>query len=250
MIRKLTVKTKRCKVYLTFDKFKKKRDDTLQLNCEECNQKATIYRFKNKCEHGKQKAKCKDCSDSFCEHEREQSICVECKGSQICEHGRRRTRCHECKGGSVCQHKKVRTRCKDCQGSEICQHKKQRSSCKECDFGGYLRKLVGSRCSHSLKANKSESSIEYLGCNIQLFKQHIEAQFHPGMTWDNYGEWEIDHVVPIKYNKPTLEQQIARLHYTNTQPLWKDDNLSKGNKMIYGVLYIHDFHQEFKDCKN
>lgn len=70
------------------------------------------------------------------------------------------------------------------------------------------------------------------------------------MSWDNYGEWEIDHVVPIKYNKPTLDQQIARLHYTNTQPLWKDDNLSKGNKTIYGVLYNHDFHQEFKDSKN
>lgn len=277
----------RCKVYLTFDKFKKKRDETYQVNCIECNLKSRIWKNENKCKHGKQKSSCKECGkDSFCEHDKRRSRCVDCKGGSVCEHdkvrsickkcdgssfcehgkrrsvcktcggaslcehGRGRTVCKECGGTSICQHKKVRTRCKQCGGGSICVHKIQRSSCKECNFGGYLRNIIANRCRDALKSNKSNSSIEYLGCNIQTFKDHIEAQFHPEMSWDNYGEWEIDHIVPIKYKKPSLEQQIARLHYTNTQPLWKDDNLSKGNQLIYGVLYNHDFHTEFKDCKN
>jgi hypothetical protein len=54
------------------------------------------------------------------------------------------------------------------------------------------------------------------------------------MTWDNYGEWEIDHIKPILFKengvKPTTEEIIERLHYTNTQPLWKIDNVMKGDR--------------------
>ena len=53
------------------------------------------------------------------------------------------------------------------------------------------------------------------------------------MSWENYGsEWHIDHIVPLKYDNPTLEQTIERLHYTNTQPLWATENISKGNRYI------------------
>lgn len=52
------------------------------------------------------------------------------------------------------------------------------------------------------------------------------------MSWDNYGEWEIDHIVPIMYNNPTLTEVEQRLHWTNTQPMWKEENMSKGNRQI------------------
>jgi IS30 family transposase len=61
---------------------------------------------------------------------------------------------------------------------------------------------------------------------------HIEKQFKEGMSWDNYGEWEIDHIVPLKYQNPTLEQLVERFHYTNLQPLWATENRSKSNKFI------------------
>jgi hypothetical protein len=54
------------------------------------------------------------------------------------------------------------------------------------------------------------------------------------MSWDNYGDWEIDHIVPIEYKEngvyPTLNEKIERLHYTNTQPMWAKCNRSKSNK--------------------
>ncbi len=52
------------------------------------------------------------------------------------------------------------------------------------------------------------------------------------MTWDNYGKWEIDHFIPLKFETPTLEEIVERLHYKNTQPLWKEENMKKGNRYI------------------
>ena len=77
---------------------------------------------------------------------------------------------------------------------------------------------------------------KYLGCSIEEFKAHIEKQFKEGMTWDNFGQWHIDHITPIKYKQdgkaPTLEDTIKRLHWSNTQPLWAEENLRKGNRFV------------------
>ena len=48
------------------------------------------------------------------------------------------------------------------------------------------------------KNDKEMSSTEYLGCNIETFKQHIEQELTEGMPWENYGEWHIDHKIPLK----------------------------------------------------
>ena len=76
-------------------------------------------------------------------------------------------------------------------------------------------------------------SLEYLGCTKEHFKQHIEKQFTGEMTWANYGSlWHIDHIIPLKYNKPNIDEIIARLHYTNTQPMLAIDNIRKSNRYI------------------
>ena len=65
------------------------------------------------------------------------------------------------------------------------------------------------------------SSTEYLECNIETSEKHIGQQYTEGMSWENYGEWHIDHKAPLKYNKPSLKKVAQRLHYTNTQPMWQ-----------------------------
>jgi len=81
----------------------------------------------------------------------------------------------------------------------------------------------------SNKFNKNSKTENILGCTIQEFRLYIENKFIEGMTFENYGEWHLDHIKPLSLSK-TEEDVILLNHYTNFQPLWAIDNLRKGNK--------------------
>ncbi len=78
---------------------------------------------------------------------------------------------------------------------------------------------------------KIGSAISDLGCSIEILKKRLESKFQPGMSWDNYGlkGWHIDHIVPLcRFNLTNRKELLKAVHYTNLQPLWACDNLSKG----------------------
>jgi hypothetical protein len=78
--------------------------------------------------------------------------------------------------------------------------------------------------------NKTHT-FEYVGCNLQELREHLEKQFWEGMTWDNQVEWHIDHIRPCASFDLSIEDERHKcFHYTNLQPLWAHDNLSKGSK--------------------
>lgn len=69
---------------------------------------------------------------------------------------------------------------------------------------------------------------------LEELMAHLEAQFLPGMTWDNRGEWHIDHRRPLcSFNFTTPECLEFREAWalSNLQPLWAEDNLRKGGRM-------------------
>jgi len=77
--------------------------------------------------------------------------------------------------------------------------------------------------------SKEEETKKIIGCEFDEFKIHIESKFLEGMSWDNYGEWHLDHKIPISWAKN--EEEVMRLNnYINFQPLWAIDNMSKGNR--------------------
>ena len=93
-----------------------------------------------------------------------------------------------------------------------------------------IRSAMGNALRNTIK---SGHTIELLGCSIKELREHIERQFQPGMTWDNWGRygWHIDHIIPLSYFDFTdYEQQKRAFHYTNLQPLWAEDNLRKGTR--------------------
>lgn len=100
-------------------------------NCRDFDKKA---REKQKCSHGRQKTRCKDCGgNSICSHNRRKECCKDCEGaSQVCEHSKRRDQCRECNGNSFCIHGVFKPHCISCKGSYRCNHKKIRSQCKIC----------------------------------------------------------------------------------------------------------------------
>jgi len=88
-----------------------------------------------------------------------------------------------------------------------------------------------------LRGNKNWKSIKeiFYPEYISDLKQHLESQFTDGMTWDNYGEWHIDHIKPVSwFNFTSYEDREFKQCWSldNLQPLWAKDNLSKGNRYI------------------
>lgn len=90
------------------------------------------------------------------------------------------------------------------------------------------------------RARKKCQTIESIGCGADFLKAYLEARFQPGMTWDNYGTaWHIDHVKPLaSFDLSKKSEQLKANHYTNLQPMWAKENLSKGKKTLEQTEFI------------
>lgn len=84
------------------------------------------------------------------------------------------------------------------------------------------------------RGEKAHRTIALIGCTIPELRAHLESQFVPGMAWTNYGSgWHIDHRHPCaRYDLRCPDQQRECFHWTNLQPLWAFDNLSKGARAL------------------
>jgi len=137
---------------------------------------------------------------------------------------------------------KLRNDCKECLkkyrqenrtqiSATIIKYEKAR---KLVDPAFKLVKTLRSRLGSAIKnqnAIKSDKTMELVGCTIPFLRGYLEAKFKVGMTWENHGEWHIDHIKPCaSFNLLDKEEQSKCFNYKNLQPLWANENLSKGNK--------------------
>ena len=77
---------------------------------------------------------------------------------------------------------------------------------------------------------KKSKTYEILKISYDEFILYIESKFQDGMSWDNYGKWHLDHIIPLSIAESEIE--LLKLnHYTNFQPLWAADNIKKSNKL-------------------
>lgn len=99
-----------------------------------------------------------------------------------------------------------------------------------------IRANVSRRIRDVLKGvSKSEGTLKLLGCDVSFLRRHLESLFQAGMSWENYGinGWHIDHIIPCSnFDLSKPEGQSKCFHYSNLQPLWAKDNLSKGSKVF------------------
>lgn len=104
-----------------------------------------------------------------------------------------------------------------------------------------IRRALRARIIHALNGdNKSANTMALIGCDIEFLKSHLEAQFLEGMTWGNYGVrnrtwkdnwWTVDHIRPCAlFDLSNPEEQRICFHWTNLQPMWWRDNISKSDK--------------------
>lgn len=105
-----------------------------------------------------------------------------------------------------------------------------------------LHDSMGNRFRDVLRSNKGGRSWKVLaGYDCVQLKAHLESKFLPGMTWENYGEWHIDHIRPVSsFDFSTDVDAAARACWSleNLQPLWASDNLRK-SKSWDGIVNAH-----------
>jgi hypothetical protein len=86
---------------------------------------------------------------------------------------------------------------------------------------------------------KNSRTFSYIDKSPEELMNYLEKQFTEGMSRENYGEWHVDHIRPLasfefdKYKEGSAEFEALlgeAWHYTNLQPLWATDNISKGAK--------------------
>lgn len=97
-----------------------------------------------------------------------------------------------------------------------------------------LRAYMRTRIFHCLKGRtKHYNWSKSVGCTREFLMAHLQSLFQPGMNWNNYGKWHVDHVRPCaSFDLSKPEEQLVCFHWSNLQPLWAIDNLRKNDRII------------------
>lgn len=89
------------------------------------------------------------------------------------------------------------------------------------------------RLGHVMAGKKPAKTMELLGCTAEQLKTHLESLFKPEMVWENYGQWHVDHIIPLSSFDLLDEVQVKiACNFKNLQPLWAKENLVKSNKIF------------------
>lgn len=110
-----------------------------------------------------------------------------------------------------------------------------------------LKKSLASRLRTVLI--KNDSTMNYIGCNIQYLREWFEYNFTDEMNWDNYGSfWSIDHIIPVcKFDLTEEEQKLKCWNWSNLMPVTVKFNSSKKEIDSNQVNYILEKIKKFKE---
>lgn len=113
---------------------------------------------------------------------------------------------------------------------------KRRAIRRRTDPNFRLRELIRKHIRRAVKGEeKHGSSLELLGCSIEVLKNHLQSKFKEGMTWELLmdGKIHIDHIIPLCAMDLTKEEnQRVCFHYSNLRPLWPMENEIKSKRDV------------------
>jgi len=100
---------------------------------------------------------------------------------------------------------------------------------------GNINNRMSCALRHALKSEKNGQRWEHLvGYTCNDLMEHLEKLFKDGMSWQNHGEWHIDHKIPISafnFTKPEHIDFNRCWSLENLQPMWASENISKGSNL-------------------
>ena len=226
---------------------------------------------KYKCEHNKEKSRCRDCGGSaFCEHGKFKQQCRDCGGSRFCIHNKRKSRCRDCGGNEFCIHNKLKQQCRDCGGNAYCIHNKIKSYCRDCGGSVYCihdkRKSTCKNCNGSQLCihNKIKQNCKQCG-GSQLCKSSF-CETYKNKKYNGYCIRCYIHLFPnepISRNYKTKEYAVLEFIRNNyPEHTWVNDKTidggcSKKRPDIFLDLLTHNIiieidenqHKTYDNCE-
>jgi hypothetical protein len=138
--------------------------------------------------------------------------------------------------------KSLSARCKACKRKDYAKNAqlRLRNSIRATLFQSLKEKVFDERLRDRFRG------IYDVGCSAEVLVFFIETQFYPNprtgeeMSWSNYGRrdetsegWEVDHIKPLSmFDLADSDQFMQASHVSNLQPLWKLDNVAKGDNLM------------------
>lgn len=96
-----------------------------------------------------------------------------------------------------------------------------------------MREMINRQLKHFNEKKKGRLTEDMVGYSSSTLVKHIEDRMLEGMSWENYGEWHIDHIKPIRLfvsegvSDPSIVNDLSNLCC-----MWSAHNLSKGDKTL------------------
>jgi hypothetical protein len=113
----------------------------------------------------------------------------------------------------------------------------RKSSKARMSLGQRFKETFSSGISHSLAGRKNGRKWQSLvGYDIVQLRSHLERQFQEGMSWNNYGQWHVDHIIPVSsFSFSDAEDDDFKRCWSlaNLRPLWASENMRKGKKRVF-----------------
>lgn len=213
------------------------RKDGLNYCCKECGKKrGKKYRENNKEKIAKQQKEWRNNNKGYSKKYREENL-EKCLQQEAESRKRRREQGYFKKYHKDNKEKRnaqIREHYSQNKESILAQKKEYKREKYQTDPEYRLKVLLRNRFKRAIKNNfKSSSVMDLIGCTIQELRDYLKERFVDGMTWENYGEWHIDHIKPCaSFDLSDPKQQQECFHYSNLQPLWGIDNLKKADKIL------------------
>jgi len=110
-----------------------------------------------------------------------------------------------------------------------------------------LKKSIAARLRTVLV--KNDSTMSYIGCNVQYLREWFEYNFTEEMNWDNYGlYWSIDHIIPVcKFDLTNDDEKLKCWNWSNLMPVKINYNSSKKNIDMNQINFILEKLEKFKE---
>lgn len=108
---------------------------------------------------------------------------------------------------------------------------KERSDKSDFRLRMSISSLIGYHLKNSGAKKTSKSKLDLLNFSLEELKEHLHNLFEKGMTFDNYGGWHIDHIIPCSWFDLSDEYQFKQCwRLENLKPMWASENCSKMNR--------------------